>query len=131
MSLFFEVSGIGKEYHINVFNFLQKWPSLLSVDALIMLGVFFFSYAFKMINEFILTKEYRTISLMKLMFQPYARIFIQQVVVILGSMFLSFGAGAVFIVIFALVKTYVEIFINYEGLLDKAMKDMERESGKK
>ena len=61
--------------------------------------------------------------MMQLMFQPYGRIFIQQVTVILGSMFLSFGAGKIFIIIFAAVKIFFEVFVNYDGILNKAMEE--------
>ena len=54
------------------------------------------------------------------MFQPYGRIFIQQVTVILGSMFLSFGAGTVFILIFAAIKIFFEIFIDFNLITKKA-----------
>ena len=65
--------------------------------------------------------------MMQLMFQPYGRIFIQQVTVILGSMFLSFGAGKFFIFIFAAVKIFFEVFINYDGILNKAMEEKNEE----
>jgi hypothetical protein len=64
-----------------------------------------------------------------LLFQPYGRIFIQQITVILGSMFLSFGAGKIFILVFALIKIFFEVFVNFNGILSKAMKDMKKESG--
>ena len=67
---------------------------------------------------------------MRLMFQPYGRIFIQQITVIVGSMFLSFGAGKIFILIFALIKIFFELFINYDAILNKSIKAMEKESGK-
>jgi len=74
--------------------------------------------------------EHRTTSLMQLMFQPYGRIFIQQITVILGSMFLMLGGGKIFILVFAAVKIFFEMFVNYEALIKKGMKDMEKKSGK-
>jgi len=56
------------------------------------------------------------------MFQPYGRIFIQQVTVIVGSMFLSFGAGKFFILIFAAIKIFFEVYINFDLLFKKAAK---------
>jgi len=56
------------------------------------------------------------------MFEPYIRIFVQQFVVILGSMFLTFGAGKIFILIFVAAKIFFELFINYNRLLDIAEK---------
>ena len=131
MGIFFSVSGIGDEHAINFFNFFSKWPSLLTNDAYIMLGIFIVSYGFRMTTDFILSGDYKTSSLGYLMFQPYARIFIQQVTVIVGSMFLSFGAGKVFILIFALIKIFFEVFIDFNLLTQKAAKGELKESGEK
>ena len=122
MGMFFAVSGIGDEHGITFFNFFTKWPSLLTKEAYIMLGVFILSYGFRLTTDFILTGDYKTSSLGYLMFQPYGRIFIQQVTVILGSMFLSFGAGKVFILIFALIKILFEVFIDFDMIIKKAAK---------
>jgi len=122
MVLFFAASGIGDQYGITFANFFSKWPSLLTNDAYIMLGVFIVSYGFRLTTDFILTGDYKTSSLGYLMFQPYGRIFVQQVTVILGSMFLSFGAGKIFIFIFALIKIFFEVFINFDLLIKKAAK---------
>lgn len=130
MSIFFSVSGIGEGHHINALNFFYKWPGLLSIDSMLMLGSFVFCYGFKMIVDFLYSGQYKTISLSLLMFQPYGRIFIQQITVIVGSIFLSYGAGKIFILIFALVKIFFEVYINFDGLLNKSMKEMESESGK-
>ncbi len=130
MSIFFGVSGIGKGSDINALNFIYKWPQLLHTDSLIVLGIFVFCYCYKMIIEFVFTGEYRSTSLMMLMFQPYGRIFVQQFTVIIGSMFLSFGAGKIFILVFAAIKIFFELLINYEGLINKRMKEAENDSGK-
>ena len=122
MGMFFAVSGIGDEHGITFFNFFSKWPSLLTNEAYIMLGVFIVSYGFRLTTDFILSGDYKTSSLGYLMFQPYGRIFIQQVTVILGSMFLSFGAGKVFILLFALIKIFFEVFIDFDLLIRKAAK---------
>jgi hypothetical protein len=68
--------------------------------------------------------------MMILMFQPYGRIFIQQFTVIAGSIFLSFGAGKIFIIVFAGVKIFFEVYINFDHILGKARTDMKKESGK-
>ena len=122
MGIFFSVSGIGDQNGITISNFLSKWPSLLTNDAYIMLGVFIVSYSFRFISDFILSGDYKTSSLGSLMFQPYGRIFVQQVTVILGSMLLSFGAGKIFILVFALIKIFFEVFIDFDSLLRKAAK---------
>ena len=130
MAIFFSVSGIGKEAGISMFNFFYKWPELLHYDAMIVLGIFVLGYFYKMIIEFVMLGEHRTTSMMQLMFQPYGRIFIQQITVILGSMFLMLGGGKIFILVFAAVKIFFEMFVNYEALIKKGMKDMEKKSGK-
>ena len=130
MGIFFSVSGIGEGSNITAFNFFYKWPQLLSLDSLVMFLVFVSFYGFKMIVNFIRSGEYRTIPMTLLLFQPYGRIFIQQVTVIIGSMFLTFGAGKIFILIFALIKIFVELFIDLESILRKGLKGIEKESGK-
>jgi hypothetical protein len=122
MGIFFSVSGIGDEHGITFFNFFSKWPSLLTNEAYIMLGVFIVSYAFRFTTDFILTGDYKTSSLGYLMFQPYGRIFIQQITVILGSMFLSFGAGKIFILVFALIKIFFEVIVDFDGIIKEAAK---------
>jgi hypothetical protein len=127
--LFLQVSGISRSSHRGFFDFFLHWPQYLGKDAFYMLAGFFISYGFSMYWNFIRTRQYRTISMMQLMFQPYGRIFIQQFTVIFGSMFLIFGAGKIFILIFAAVKIFFEVFVNYDGLLNKAMTDIKKESG--
>src|SRR6187401_2695222 len=87
------------------------------------------SYGIRLTTDFIMTGEYKTSSLGYLMFQPYGRIFVQQVTVILGSMLLSFGAGKIFILVFALIKIFFEVYIDFDFLLRKAAKGELKESG--
>jgi hypothetical protein len=122
MGMFFAISGIGDEYNFGFFNFFQKWPLLFNYEVKLMLGVFIVSYAFRNLNDFILSGEYKTISMGYLLFQPYGRIFIQQATVIVGSIFLSFGAGKIFILVFALILIFFEVFVDMEGLIRKAAK---------
>jgi hypothetical protein len=130
MGLFFGASGIGDEYKIGFFNFFYKWPQLITHNAMIMLGVFLISYGYKTVAEFMIPGVYKTTPLGIQMFQPYMRIFIQQFAVILGSMFLVFGAGKIFILVFAFVKIAFEVYVNYEGVLDKAIAGFKQRSGK-
>ena len=130
MGLFFGVSGIGDEYKISFFNFFYKWPQLITHDAMIMLGVFFISNGYKTVTEFFIPGLYKTTPLGIQMFQPYMRIFIQQFAVILGSMFLVFGAGKIFILVFAFVKIAFEVYLNYEGVLNKAIAGFKQKSEK-
>lgn len=120
MGIFFGVSGIRGAGEITLGNFFYQWPRLLTPEALIMLIAFAISYGIKAIFDFILSNEYRTISMMQLMFQPYGRIFIQQIVVIIGSMFLLLGAGTIFLIVFAIVKIFFTLSIDYEAVIRKA-----------
>ena len=130
--LFIEVSGLGKEGHLGFFDFFLHWPKYFTSGNLqYMLLGFFISYGFDTVWNFIRPGIYKTAPMMLLMFQPYGRIFIQQVTVIVGSIFLSFGAGKVFILIFALVKIIFEVYVNFGSILDKAMVDMKKQSGEK
>ncbi|MBS1622073.1 MAG: hypothetical protein JST10_12100 [Bacteroidetes bacterium] len=128
--LFLGVSGIGKEENIGFFGILLHWPKYFTSGNLsYMLLGFFISYGFDMFWNFIRPGLYKTAPMMLLMFQPYGRIFIQQFTVILGSIFLSFGAGKIFILVFALIKMGFEVFLNFGKVLDKTMTDMKKESG--
>ncbi len=127
--LFVQVSGIGKQHRSGFFDFFINWPHYIGPDAWYMLIGFVISYGFSLVWNFLRTGQYKTIPLMHLMFQPYGRIFIQQFTVILGSMFLSFGAGKIFILIFAAIKICFEVFVNYDGILNKAMSDIKKSSG--
>lgn len=122
--LFIQVSGIGKDHHTGFFDFFIHWPRYLGPEGYYMLLGFVISYGFQLIWNFLRTRQYKTAPMMLIMFQPYGRIFIQQVTVILGSMFLAFGAGKIFFVIFAVVKTLFEVFVDYDALLNKGMKEM-------
>jgi hypothetical protein len=130
MGLFFGVSGIADQYNIGFFSFFFKWPQLVGENAWIMIAAFVVSYGYKTVTEFVVTGQYKVVPLSLLMFQPYARIFVQQVTVILGSMFLVFGAGKIFILVFALVKIVFEVYVNYDGILNKAVAGFKEKSGK-
>ncbi len=119
MGIFFAVSGIADQSGISFFNFFYKWPQLINKEIIIMLSVFVLSYGIKTINKFIFSGEYKSASLGFLMFQPYGRIFIQQFTVIAGSIFLSFGAGKIFILIFSLTKIFFDVFIDFNTILKK------------
>jgi hypothetical protein len=131
MGIFLGVSDIGDGTNITIFNFFYKWPQLITKDSLIMLATFAIGYGFKMIYDFLRSGEYKTIPLMIVMFQPYGRIFIQQFTVIAGSIFLSFGAGKIFIIVFAGIKIFFEILVNFDRILAKTMTDLKKESGEK
>lgn len=121
-AIFAGVAGISTGGSLGPLSFLTSIFSYLNIDSKTVLYVFIAMYGFRMMFDFILNRKYRQTSLGVLMFQPYLRIFIQQFVVILGSMFLAFGVGKIFMLIFVCIKLYAEVFINFDGYLEKAEK---------
>ena len=111
-------------------HFFFHWYEYINQDIAWMLGGFVLSYLARSFFPFIIKGEYKTISMMQLMFQPYGRVFIQQFTVIVGSMFLNFGLGKGFILVFAMAKILFEVFVDFEGMINKSMKEMENTQNK-
>lgn len=111
-------------------HFFFHWYEYITKDVGIMLMSLGVGHLAKNFIPFVATGEYKTISMMNLMFQPYGRIFIQQFTVILGSMFLSFGLGKAFILIFVVAKIFFDVFVNFEDAINKSITKLEKESGK-
>lgn len=116
--IFFGVSGLIK--HGPLLDTYRGIPKALGPQGLLLLLIFIVYYTLQNLFDFFLSGEYKKISMLKLMLQPYGRIFVQQFVVIVGSMFLTFGAHKVFILVLALVKIYFETFINFGRYIDVA-----------
>ena len=106
----------------NPLKALLAIPSVMDNYTRALLWGFVGIYALRMIIDFIFSGEYRTISLGRLMFSPYMRIFVQQFVVIIGGFILTFGAGKVFMLIFVTVKIFFEVIMNYDRVLQLAEK---------
>jgi hypothetical protein len=106
------------------FEFLFHFPKYLSNDALLVLFSFILSYGAMVASRFVISGKYKTARLGIVMFSPYPRIIVQQIVVILGTFVLLFGAGAskVFMLIFVLVKIFFEIIIDYDRVIEEAVK---------
>lgn len=115
--IFFGVSGLVKDNAI--LGVYRQIPEALGHEGLLLLLIFILYYTLQNLFDFFLSGEYKTISMLKLMFQPYGRIFVQQLVVIVGSMFLSFGANKIFILVLVLVKIYFEVFVNFDRIITK------------
>ncbi len=121
LMLFLAVSGMISD-GMNPFVIFPKAFQLLDGYTWKLLLGFAVIYTIKAFNDFILSGEYKTISLGRLMFSPYIRIVIQQFVVITGSLFLQFGAGKIFMLIFVSAKIFLEVFVNYDRLLQAGEK---------
>jgi len=114
--IFFGVSGIDNDIGFAVY---RKLPQLLGPEGRLLLFIFIAAYCWQMVKGFY-SGEYKEMSLMRMMFQPYARIFVQQVIVILGGIFLGFGAGKIFIVILVAVKLWADLYLDPDRLLRQA-----------
>jgi Family of unknown function (DUF6498) len=106
----------------NPFTAITMLPSLMDGYTKALLWGFVGIYTLRMMIDFIFSGEFRTVSLGRLMFSPYMRIFVQQFVVIVGGFVLRFGAGKIFMIIFVLVKIFFEVILNYERILHLADK---------
>jgi hypothetical protein len=100
----------------------SKIPELLGPNGRLLLLIFIAYYTVDNVFRFFNSGVYKTISMGRLMFEPYLRIIVQQIVVILGSMFLTFGAGKVFILIFIVVKIFFEVYVNLNRYMEVAEK---------
>jgi hypothetical protein len=127
-SLFSEVSNITKD-NDGFFHFFFHWYEYVDRETSIMLYSLGASYAARDLLPFILKKEFKTTPMILIMFQPYGRIIVQQFIVILGGMLMAFSFGKAFIVVFAAVKIYFEVFLNFGKILNKTMEDMKSEIG--
>jgi hypothetical protein len=122
--MFFAVSGLLPDG--SLLMKYSKVPALLGNNGKLLLGIFIAYYTLQNAFGFFGTGIYKTISMGRLMFEPYGRIFVQQIVVILGSMFLGFGAGKIFILIMVIVKIFFEVCVNFDRLLQIAESKQKR-----
>ena len=129
-TIFSQVAGITPP-NSGPMHFFLHWWEYINEDIAWMLGGFVISYLARDFFPFLWRQEYKTVSMMRLMFQPYGRVLIQQFTVILGSMFLTFGLGKIFILVFALAKIAFEVFADFNRLLDNSFAKLEENSGKK
>jgi hypothetical protein len=123
MFIFSKTAIFDSSKDFGLFNFLFSLPSHFDKSAWTMLSGFVVGYGYKNVTEFILTDDYKTASLSTIMFEPYIRIFIQQFTVILGSFILLFNATNLFILLFALVKIFFLVGIDYDKMMKKALAD--------
>lgn len=130
MGIFLSISGIkglgmGPS---STFEFVLHFPKYLSSYAQWLLLSFTIAYGLGILKDFVINGRYKTTSLNEQMFTPYARIFIQQFVVILGSFFIMFGGGKTFILIFVVVKIFFELLLNFKKVIEDAVKKKEAQN---
>jgi len=123
-TIFLNMSGIPslRMGPLSIIEFITHPTKYLSGYAQWLLVFFIAAYGLGILKDFVINGAYREISLNEQMFTPYGRIIIQQFVVILGSFFIMFGGGKVFIIIFVIVKILVEFFINFKKMIEDAVK---------
>lgn len=124
-SIFSSVAGIAPA-GAGPLHFFLHWYNYITVPIGYMLAAFVISHFANHFMPFMLNGDYRTIPMMKLMFQPYGRIIIQQFTVILGSMLLMFKLGLGFMIVFVAIKLYFDLFINFDQLIDKSFEELEK-----
>jgi hypothetical protein len=118
--IFFGVSNFGKQD--SFFSAYSQIPALLGDEGILLLGIFIVYYSLDTLFSFFLSGAFKTTSLSVLMFQPYQRIIVQQLIVIVGSMFLLLGATKIFMLIMVCVKIFFEVFFPYDKLLKLSAK---------
>lgn len=118
LSIFLSISGIEKLYGIsNAWDFITHLPLYLSNNSKLLLVAFVVSHGLIVLKDYVLNGAYRTASMGAVMFEPYGRIFVQQFTVIAGGIFLAFNAGKVFITLFAGIKIFMDVFVNYDRII--------------
>jgi len=127
--VFFGVTGILPNH--SLFTGYTRIPELLGPNGRLLLFIFIAYYTVQNMFSFFNSGVYKTISMSRLMFEPYLRIFVQQFVVILGSMFLTFGGGKIFMLVFVLIKLFFDLFVNFNRLLEVAEKRQRTKENKK
>lgn len=125
-TIFSQVANLSPE-RSGLLHFFTHWYHYINNDIAWMLGAFAISYLARTYIPFLLKGEYKTTPMMLIMFQPYGRIFIQQFTVILGSMFLGFGLGKVFVLVFAAAKIFFETYIDFDKIINKSVEEMKKD----
>lgn len=130
LSIFLGVTSIG-DASGGVFPFLFHIRDYLSEPMEWVVLLLIASYGLYMVKDFILSGAYRIARADKLLFAPYARIFVQQFCVILGSFIIGLGAGKVFILIFVVIKLYFEYMLDPTMIIREATQPGEPEKAVK
>lgn len=125
-SMFFGISGLydGTMFGLNI----PTLKKLLGPEGMLMMAIFTVYYVFETTRDMVSFRISEMSDLVKMMFQPYLRIFIQQFVLIIGSIFLLFKLGSAFILVFVLTKFYIEIFLNWNEKIDASFQKLKEEN---
>ena len=121
LSIFFSVAGFGNAFTESpgVLQFIIHPMDLLSPGTQQLLILFIASYGLVVLKDFVFNGAYKTASIGALMFAPYARIFVQQFCVIIGSFLLGFNLGSIFILVFVIIKIFFESIVDFQKMTKK------------
>lgn len=119
LSIFLAVAGMENKYGFNVFGAI--WDFLQKPDAQVALALFTTSASYSFITDFIAPGVYKERTMVRQMFEPYGRIFVQQFVVISGSMLYMLFGGGWFLLVFVSIKTWFDLLLAGRNLYDWAM----------
>ncbi|MCW5909115.1 MAG: hypothetical protein KIS94_14715 [Chitinophagales bacterium] len=126
LSIFFPLSGVNSFGPFGALNAIEKFMTIKSTNAALV--AFVVSCAYSFITDFILTGAYTKKTMLEQMFEPYPRIFVQQFVVILGSMVFSLtGNGWFILVIFIAFKMYLDLLLKDADLIAWAREQAAKE----
>ena len=92
----------------------QKVFEILGPEGHLLLGLFASYYLLDFVFNFLQSGKYKRTKLEEQMFLPYIRIFVQQLVVIAGGIFLMFNAHSLFILLFIGIKIVFEFMYSNE-----------------
>jgi hypothetical protein len=128
LNIFFPLSGVNSFGFWSVWNAIEKFMTVKSTNAALIAFVVSCTYSF--VSDFILTGAYTQKTMMEQMFEPYPRIFVQQFVVILGSMIFHItGNGWFILIIFITIKIYLDLLLKDTDPLAWAKEQMATEKG--
>ncbi len=119
MTIFFQMADLTftRAQPTGVFDLVINFPRYVSPAIHWLMIGFIVSYGFLVLKDYVLSGRFKTASLGVVMFEPYPRIIVQQLVVIIGGFFMALGAGKIFILVFVLIKTFFTVALDYEGMM--------------
>jgi hypothetical protein len=126
--IFFAISNVLNSRSFTT-SYLQVFETL-GPEGHLLLGLFASYYFLDFVFNFLQKGKYKTTQLPEQMFLPYIRIFIQQIVVIAGGIFLMFNAHSLFILLFIGIKIVFEFLYSNEKFSAYIKKNIKEEKEK-
>lgn len=129
LSIFFGIIGKINGVPISIKALIFNFSEFIPLYGQLFLLSYFVGYGISFLKNFISDAEYKVENITSIMISPYKRIFIQQFLVIFGAVVLLLdNSGKYIIFIFALVKIWFDVFIDYKQLLNESS---EKDTAKK